>query len=112
MKKVIGVLFILYAVFMIIQLINHSNQKASLNLNLASIINDYNVIGPEAFKKKIVKIYSEDRLKVKPEDIIITEDKRTGTFRVDIHYQRIFYFLFFPIKRNLVISREGSKLKF
>jgi len=110
MKKTIGVLFIIYVVFMIIQLINHSSQKASLNLNLANIINDYNTIGEKAFIEKIVDLYRSKRLKVNSDDIIITEDRSKGTIRVEIHYQRILYFLVFSIKRNLVISREAHKL--
>lgn len=110
MRKIILLLFIIYMVFLAIQLVNHHNQKASLNLNLANIINDYNVMGEKAFREKIVKIYREDRLKVKPEDIIISEDREKGTFRVEIHYHRILYFLFFSIKRSMEISREGSIL--
>jgi hypothetical protein len=110
MKKTVGILLVIYSVFMAVQLINHSSQKASLNLNLANIINDYNVIGEQAFKEKILNQFRFERLKVRPKDIVIIENRNEGKFRVEIHYQRTFYFLIFSIKREMVISREGSKL--
>jgi hypothetical protein len=110
MKKIILILVVVYLVFLAIQLFNHSNQKVSLNLNLGTILNDYNTIGEKAFKEKIVEIYRDDRLRVKSEDIIITKNKEAGTFRVEVHYHRIFYFLFFPIKRKMIIIKEGSIL--
>jgi hypothetical protein len=109
-KKAIGVLILIYMAFMIVQLINHSSQKASLNLNLANIINDYSVIGEKAFREKILSMYQNERLKVRPDDVVIIENRREGSFRVEIHYQRTFYFLVFSIKRKMVISREGTKL--
>jgi len=106
-KKWIGVLLLACLAVMTVQVIQHLGRQTNLYSSLGSIMFDYNILGEQAFRKKLTRICKTLGIDPGPSGIRITEDRKANRVTVEVIYHTTLWLLFVPVERTLSVRQEA-----
>jgi len=106
-RKWIWALFICSLLVLFVQGVRFVGQHVNVQSSLSAILPDYNTMGEEAFRTRVVAVLTQVGVDLKPSDVHIVEDRKASRLTVDLTYRHDLWILFYKMEKRMRVKQDA-----